>query len=1111
MMRKILFIFSIISCAFLFGQNIIWDFQTTSTINQSQHFITFSDTDSQGNIYVGGRYGRLAFPSVNNITFGSISNTTSSTELSRAVIAKFDKNKNVIWVKEISSSYGSGINSLVIDKQDNVVVAGYTDGQNLKLNPNSNTIFDTGIPSSSSFLVKLDSSGNYIFGNIYNYVSNMTLAIDDNNNIISTGNYVNYLPIAITDFDPSPTSTYFLPPPNGLFIMKNTQDGTFSWARALHAHNTPTINTVKIDKSNNIVIIGNYESYLKIDNNTFPANTSSSNRSFIAKFNNDGHFVWHRPLTYYSSGGFASNSKIDIDSNNNIYTATTYYQPQTVSFPNQTFQAPDGGRNIIYKIDSSGNLVWRSIIKGEDAYDFLSIKLNPDNTINFFVSYQNDKIIKVINGHNNSEETVHRLDINLNYNYLSQNSKAFYLKFRNDGKLIFNKSDFSSSSYSQNVDYEGNIILVGYYDDYQDFNPDQDIKNIKYTSGDISGFIQKFGKCYNGTPDGAKTQTFCSLSNPKIQDLHPNTSYTTWYDSPLSLIPLPSNTLLQNNVTYYASVQDESCPLNPKRLPVKVIIKTSPPPLSVNDFYFCSNVYGMTFNQLNINNNQNIRFYNANGDILGNYSNITPGVQYYVVQYVEECESEKVPFKVFSLQNTVPTAVSPQLFCATNQPTIANLQITGQNIKWYDAANNILPTTTPLVNGQTYFASQTINGCESTKISIQVTVNNTPKPVANVNQDFCESANPTLANLVVNGIGLIYYNATGNVLPLTTPLVHGQTYFVTQTLNGCESEKLAIAVTLSQNNIPADNYRTSLCNVSTDNTMLVDLTSYQSNIIANPNNYIFTFTTQAGAPIPNPANYTLNIGSNVINVKVATADGCFKNVVLELVLNPKPIITLPEDFDFCKGKTVTLDAGTGYTSYLWNTGATTQTISVSSPGNYSVTVTNMFGCTNTDTIQLSYSVLAEIVSVNINNNTATVVLSASGNYEYSLDNSSWQDSNVFSNLGMGEYIVYVRTKSGCIIGQKPFSIFNIPNAISPNGDGINDKWKIAGLENYTGSEIHVFDRKGVLVFKQIINKKPLEWDAKIKGSPIPTGNYWYSIKVSDGRNYTGWLLIKNRE
>lgn len=457
------------------------------------------------------------------------------------------------------------------------------------------------------------------------------------------------------------------------------------------------------------------------------------------------------------------------------------------------------------------------------------------------------------------------------------------------------------------------------------------------------------------------------------------------------------------------------------------------------------------------------------------------------------------------------TANHTQTFCATNQPKISDIQITGQNIKWYDAANNILSINTPLVNGQTYYASQTINNCESIKTAVQITINNTLKPTAVLTQDFCASANPKLSNLVVNGTALIYYDAAGNILPLTTPLVNGQTYFVTQTLNNCESEKLGISVTLSQNNVPANNYRTSICNSSVGNTMIVNLTSYQSNIITNPSNYIFTYTDQLGNLIPNPTNYTLNLGSNIINVKVATVDGCFINVILELVLNPKPIITLPEDFDFCKGKTVTLDAGSGFVTYLWNTGATTQTITVSTPGNYSVTVENMFGCSNTDNIQLSYSVLAEIIAVNISNSSATVVLSASGSYEYSLDNSSWQDSNVFSNLGMGEYIVYVRTKSGCIIGQKPFSIFNIPNAVSPNGDGVNDKWKVAGLENYNGTEITVFDRKGLLVFSQTINKKPLEWDAKIKGSPIPTGTYWYIIKVSDGRNYSGWLLIKNRD
>jgi len=227
--------------------------------------------------------------------------------------------------------------------------------------------------------------------------------------------------------------------------------------------------------------------------------------------------------------------------------------------------------------------------------------------------------------------------------------------------------------------------------------------------------------------------------------------------------------------------------------------------------------------------------------------------------------------------------------------------------------------------------------------------------------------------------------------------------------------------------------------------MIVDLTSYHSNIIANPNNYIFTYATQLGVPIATPSNHTLNIGSNIILVKVATADGCFKNIVLELVLNPKPIITLPEDFDFCKGKTVTLDAGTGFVSYLWSTGATTQTITVATPGNYSVTVTNNFGCSNSDNIQLNYSVLAEIVGININNSSATIILSATGNYEYSLDNSSWQDSNVFSNLGMGEYIAYVRTKSGSDKNLFQFLTFQTQSALMMMDIMINGKlqvWKI---------------------------------------------------------------------
>ncbi|WP_157676756.1 T9SS type B sorting domain-containing protein [Chryseobacterium sp. T16E-39] len=1085
----------------------MWHFQTRTTTHTTYHFVNYSATDSQGNIFVAGNYGLHLSIGVSNISFGNVSLNTNSTEMGRAVVAKLDKNKNVIWVKEIKSDYISNVTSIVIDKLDNLIISGSADGNNLKLNPNTNDIFAQNNSEGIGFITKWTNNGSFIFGNVYRYASSFTSAVDENNDIITLGRYVNYNGI-ITDFDPDPNVVHPLPAPNGSFIMKNLSNGNFSWAKPIH---TAELNCVKVNKNNEIIILGNYNGTLTINTNqNFPANIpQATNRFFLAKFDTTGNLSWFQHLAHGPSMNAVSNSKIAIDNNNNIYTAGTFYEPQSINFTNTSVNLPVGGRNVIYKISNSGQHIWNSVIKADDGYDFLTIALNTDNTINFFVKYS-DEIIKVINS-NNTEETVKRLDLFQNYiGYGSHSSRAYYLKFRNDGKLIYNKSDFSTYSLSQNIDYEGNIINAGNFESFQDFNPDPDIKEILYPQSYQNSFVQKFGKCYNGTPDGDKIQVFCSALNPTIADLFPKTSYTTWYDSLLSTNPLPGNTLLQNNAIYYASVQDESCPLNTKRLAVTVIIKNSPPTLVVNDFYFCNDVNQMTLNQLNINNNQNIHFYDSAGNQIGNFTNIIPGAQYYVTQY-NECESTKVPFKVFSIQGTPPTANTQQTFCAANQPKASDIQITGQNIKWYDAAGNILPATTSLVNGQTYYASQTINGCESNKISIHVTVNNTPKPAANTAQDFCASANPTLANLVVTGTSLVFYSATGNVLPLTTPLVHGQTYFVTQTINGCESEKQSIAVTLSVNNVPAQDVTDAICNTSTGTTISINLHSYEGSIIANPSNYTFSYTDSAGNIISNPSSYIMSIGSTVIHVKVSTPDGCFIVIRLSLTLNPKPKLTLPDQIDFCQGKSVTLDAGNGFTSYLWNTGVTTQTIVVSTPGNYSVKVTNNFGCESIANIQVSYSVLAEIVSVTITNNSATILLSASGNYEYSLDNINWQDSNVFNNLSMGEYIVYVRTKSGCIIGQKKFSIFNIPNTITPNGDGVNDKWRIKGLENYTGTEIGVYDRKGIPVFKEVINKRPFEWDGKYNSTPLITGSYWYIIKVSDGRIYNGWLLIKNRD
>jgi hypothetical protein len=70
----------------------------------------------------------------------------------------------------------------------------------------------------------------------------------------------------------------------------------------------------------------------------------------------------------------------------------------------------------------------------------------------------------------------------------------------------------------------------------------------------------------------------------------------------------------------------------------------------------------------------------------------------------------------------------------------------------------------------------------------------------------------------------------------------------------------------------------------------------------------------------------------------------------QLVVHPAPSVSLGEDLHLCQGESMEIDAGAGYASYEWNTGAVSQSIEVSQQGSYEVTVTDGKGCTNSDNV-----------------------------------------------------------------------------------------------------------------------------------------------------------------
>ena len=120
-----------------------------------------------------------------------------------------------------------------------------------------------------------------------------------------------------------------------------------------------------------------------------------------------------------------------------------------------------------------------------------------------------------------------------------------------------------------------------------------------------------------------------------------------------------------------------------------------------------------------------IKWYDSatNGNILPETTLLQNGI-YYAIQTVNNCESKRLAITVKIQDTQNPIADSPQTFCVQQNASIKSINITGQNIKWYQStsSNNTLSETTVLQNGITYYASQTINNCESDRIPITINI-----------------------------------------------------------------------------------------------------------------------------------------------------------------------------------------------------------------------------------------------------------------------------------------------------------------------------------------------------------------------------------------------------
>lgn len=398
-----------------------------------------------------------------------------------------------------------------------------------------------------------------------------------------------------------------------------------------------------------------------------------------------------------------------------------------------------------------------------------------------------------------------------------------------------------------------------------------------------------------------------------------------------------------------------------------------------------------------------------------------------------------------------------------------------------------------------------------------------PQIVTTFNGEICESGITTLEAIPSEG-DVLWYDAMtgGNLLATgntyTTPtLTTSTTYYAAVSVNGCLTVPRT-PVEAIVNEIPTI--------TNTEDDLICVGNSARLTATASSGNVLWYTSLTSTTPI---------FTGNVYNTPPLNTDTTYyveANVAGCSSLNRTPISVTVDDviptFDLVETATLCLDQGSlllGVTNpagtyfYEWtnpegNIISTGQEVNITSTGVYTVIATSDAGCiSDPQSVTVIQSEIANfqnnnIIIVDRADNINRIVVRPRGlgigTYQYALDNPNgpYQASGRFEYIEAGLHTLYIQDLGGCGTVSYQFSVLDYPTFFTPNGDGFNDTWQLKGIEAsfYTASEIHIFNRFGVLV--TTINADSPGWNGFSQGGLMPSNDYWFLVKLTDANGLT---------
>jgi gliding motility-associated-like protein len=426
------------------------------------------------------------------------------------------------------------------------------------------------------------------------------------------------------------------------------------------------------------------------------------------------------------------------------------------------------------------------------------------------------------------------------------------------------------------------------------------------------------------------------------------------------------------------------------------------------------------------------------------------------------------------------------------------------------------------------------NGCTASTISQSITISPTPTVIASnvmvcINQPVNLNANSLGSSFLWSGPNS-FSSAAQTVSLGNASFNLSGTYNLTVTsVQGC-TNTAAANVSVSPLPTPTISSNSPVC--------------AGSNLNLNGGGgltYLFNGPNGFSSTLQNPSIINVSAASSGIYTLTASNFGCSASTTLSVTIfgTSGGTITI-SDTDRCVPFCSTLSVNTNGAPVLSTTLSVNGQLFLGNTINYCITTAGNYtigssfkdndGCINTSTISVIaypkpnadflFSPLKPVENIDevIFTNTSTGVNQTNWNWFFNSNNgytsSNQNTSYLFENSGSYPVAMIVKNGWGCsdtivkmILIENEYSLY-VPNAFTPDGDGINDVFipKGVGILKY---DLTIFDRWGEQVFKSTDFFKG--WDGSFKGKPCQTGTYIWMIHANipsgKSKEYVGHVTL----